>query len=733
MTLRCLSVEVAALPGSADDDPPPDTGPLQSAIGEMFPDSHIKVVAADDGAVTIVGEVECAQEIGPILDLAGKFYDNVVNRIQVASPQQVQMRLLIAEVAQGKLDGTGIKTSSDEPAVKSGERTEFRLFSDRNVVFGKVDNAEDVHGFVRALKQHGHAKILAEPTLVTFTGRPASMVVGGEFPIIIPGEQGTFSVEFREYGTRIECLPIVLGKNRVRLEVRPELSTLDYANGVVHRGFIIPGIIQHRLDTSIELQSGETYVAGLGAHSVKSPDRGSSLIENAWCSRMALACLPGLLPCTPCMPDQNLLHAMRAIAEHVEAEPTELIVMVTAELVEPLKPGLVKGTAGTGHRPLAHPQPAATPFDFDFDLTQAGAEMDADQPHAPAILLTPLDKCPGDKDCGDRPRVRLSEARVSTHPTQRLLFGVGVDSDCGLAGNIVVHESEEIGSACRDNCCVKSDRCQPGDAACCKQSVHVQQFDVDECGDEDTGECVESFIAQVLDSQMQYLEGMMRARLHHANELMEAKAAAESAFAKQKAEHFAEIMKLRVEHMGEIIALQETIWDSERRALSDRHRDAIDHERELAELRAKHVEELQSQRIAALESEVKSLRSQVGSNAAERVVQSPDDLNRQSSAARRSAFVELPIQVEELTSGRVRYSPVPPKPSDQAATTEPDDVVERVELMTPPIAATRPTATEIERLRVEVARLQALIEDLICLAPEALPSPKPQSPDNEDD
>lgn len=700
-------------PGAPDENTPLNDAPtpLLQKLSGLLPQIEIEI---DAGSKTDCPECR-------------------VNRIPVTGPQQVQMRLLVAEVAQGKLEGMGIRFSPDGPQGSTpDEPNQFKVSPDSSMAFGKVKNADELRGFLRALKQEGHARIIAQPTLVTFTGRPASMVVGGEFPIQFPDEHGKLVTEVREYGTRIECLPVVLGKNRIRLEVRPELSSLDFANGVLIRGFIVPGIMQRRIDTSIEVQSGETYVVGgLRHNTTGSASRGAELLERAWLTRTAIGtCLSGLFPSAPFIPDPNLIQATRAIAEQ-DKERKELIVMVTADLVDPLNPNARQENAEAEQLHFKRPQPVAIPS--DSELFQAGAEMDVDQPHAPAILLTPLGKAPGDKFCSDRPRVRLSEARVSTSPSQRILFGVGADSDSGLAGNIAVHESEEIGSACRDNCCVKSDRCQPGDAGCCRQTVHVQKLDDDECDDEEADECVESFISQVLQSQMQYLEGMMRARLHHEKELMEAKVAAESALAKQKAEHVGELMKLRVEHMAEILAVQESIWDSERKALSDRHRDAIDYERELAELRAKHVEELQTQRIAALESEVERLRGQADSGEPERVAHSSDDPGRQSRTTRRPVLVELPIHVEELASGRVRYSPIPPKPTDPATNTEPRDVLERVELTTPPIATTRPTPTEIERLRHEVARLHALIEDLICVAPEAPPSPQPQSPDDDDD
>lgn len=361
-------------------------------------------------------------------------------------------------------------------------------------------------------------------------------------------------------------------------------------------------------------------------------------------------------------------------------------------------------------------------------------QLDADQPHAPAVLLLGARTAPARPAGGECLTAHDVKVKVAEATDARLIFGTGVNSDCGILGNIVVCEARTQSGNCRGICCDSSEDDEDACPGTCKRPVRIQSVEPDDDDDDDDcDDAVESFISQVLQSQMQYLECMMRVRLQHEKDLMEAKGAAESAHAKQRAEHAEELMKLRLDHMAEILTMQEAVWETERKAMADRHRDALEHERELAELRTKHIEQLQSHRIAALESEVKLLRGQAGSSEPERVAHTPDDVGRQSSATRRPVLVELPIQVENLTSGRVRYSPVPPKPTDQVAATNPHSGLERVELTTPPISTSRPTPTEIERLRREVARLHALIEDLVCIAPEAPPSPKPQSSVEDDD
>jgi pilus assembly protein CpaC len=315
-----------------------DAGPLQQAVEDMFPDANVRAIPAGDGGVAIVGYVDNPQSITAILDLAEKFYPGgVINGLKAVGPQQVQLRVMIAEVNRTKLRSLGVNFFGTR-STTGGRTTYFDSivgglvtetadpnspigigfsFSDQsNILFGKLGQRHEFRAFIRALKEEGLAKIIAEPTLVTFSGRAASMVVGGEFPIVVPQQQGTFSIEFREYGNRLEFVPVVLGGGRIRLEVRPELSQLDYANGVAFQGFTIPGIIQRRVDTSVELNTGETFVA-------------AGLISREVSANTSKV---------PYIGDVPIVGAAFRTVSYTEVEK-ELVVVVTPELVEPLRPG----------------------------------------------------------------------------------------------------------------------------------------------------------------------------------------------------------------------------------------------------------------------------------------------------------------------------------------------------------------------------------------------------------
>jgi len=321
----------------------PDASPLKMTLANLYPDANIEVIPAGPEGVALVGYVDNPQAIGSIMDIAEKFYPGgVINGLKVVGTQQVQLRVLIAEVSRTKLRALGfnyvhfdhnsyfvssigglINVTSVNGGVPTG------TFSpENNILFGKVSNGDTFRGFIKALKTEGLVKIMAEPTLTTFSGRAAEMIVGGEFPIIVPGQQGTFSVEFRDYGNKLNFVPIVLGGGRIRLEVRPELSQLDYANGVQFQGFTVPGIQQRRVETAVELNTGETFVIG-GL---------LSTTDSATTNKV------------PYIGDIPLVGAFFRTVEY-QQEERELIVLVTPELVEPIRPN---------QRPCAYPGSEST-------------------------------------------------------------------------------------------------------------------------------------------------------------------------------------------------------------------------------------------------------------------------------------------------------------------------------------------------------------------------------------
>jgi pilus assembly protein CpaC len=115
-----------------------------------------------------------------------------------------------------------------------------------------------------ALQRNQLLKVLAEPTLVTVSGRAAYFQSGGELPILIPQSLGTVSVDFRKFGTQVDFVPIVLGNGNVRLEVRPRVSEIDNTIGVTLNGTTVPGFRTREVDTGVELKVGQTLaLAGL--------------------------------------------------------------------------------------------------------------------------------------------------------------------------------------------------------------------------------------------------------------------------------------------------------------------------------------------------------------------------------------------------------------------------------------------------------------------------------------
>ena len=114
----------------------------------------------------------------------------------------------------------------------------------RFIPFGVLGNKSSFTGFLQALRTEKLAKVLAEPRVTTLSGRPAYIISGGETPVLTSSGQGAPSVSYKQFGTVVNFLPIVLGNGKIHLEVRPELSDIDAAVGINIGGInptVIPG------------------------------------------------------------------------------------------------------------------------------------------------------------------------------------------------------------------------------------------------------------------------------------------------------------------------------------------------------------------------------------------------------------------------------------------------------------------------------------------------------------
>ena len=183
------------------------------------------------------------------------------------------------------------------------------------------DAKNQIGAVIKALQGKGVFQSLAEPNLIALNGKEASFLAGGEFPYPIPqGNFGAFTIQFKEYGVRLNFTPTVLGGDLINLKIRPEVSSLDFNNAVIIEGFRIPALSTRRAETEVELRDGQTFaIAGL--------------MNNTALSSMRK--VPGLGD----IPILGTLFKSRAY----QKDQSELVVMVTPIIVKRNAPGVSEG------------------------------------------------------------------------------------------------------------------------------------------------------------------------------------------------------------------------------------------------------------------------------------------------------------------------------------------------------------------------------------------------------
>jgi pilus assembly protein CpaC len=323
----------------------PGVSPLQRQIQTIFPGEDITANETAE-AVILTGHAsnnvvmlrvgEIAQAISPKA--------KVINMLQLPGgngSQQVMLQVRVAEVNRTALNqlgtalftgGTGykdvlVRTTTDQFPAPGFDvlRTEFvdgklvsssgeNTFSDFLNLF-LFSNKLNVGVLIKALQTGGHLQSLAEPNLIAYNGQEASFLAGGELPVpIVSGNSGNVSVEYKEFGVRLNFTPTIAG-DVIRLRVRPEVSALDFANGITIGGFRVPALITRRAQTDVELRDGQSFaIAGL-LNNVSQDTRQE-------------------IPLLSRLPVIGKLFKSKATTQ----DRTELMVLVTPRLVKPLNP-----------------------------------------------------------------------------------------------------------------------------------------------------------------------------------------------------------------------------------------------------------------------------------------------------------------------------------------------------------------------------------------------------------
>jgi len=307
-----------------------DLALLTEQLKQLFPNESITAYANGKNVV-LTGNVTNKDVIEKAVNVAAGYVDKkeeVTTLLQLgqgASSNQVLLRVRFAEVSRSAMTELGVnfaangakdgryfgRSTTQQFAAPSWDEQGRFVFSDfLNLFF--FDSKEQLAVVVKALSDKGLFQSLAEPNLVAESGKEASFLAGGEFPIPIAQGSGAnigVSVTYKEFGVRLNFTPTVNG-DRVHLKVRPEVSALDFNNSVVLAGFRIPGLSTRRTETELELANGQTFaIAGL---------MNNTMLQS-------LSKIPGLGD----IPILGYLFRSKA----AQKNQTELVVMITPEIL----------------------------------------------------------------------------------------------------------------------------------------------------------------------------------------------------------------------------------------------------------------------------------------------------------------------------------------------------------------------------------------------------------------
>ncbi len=305
----------------------PGVTTLQQNFQQLFAGENIQVSVTDE-AVILSGAVSSNDVMLRAGELAKAAMPklSVINMMELPSgspSKQVMLQVRFAEVNRNALQQSGLALFANRDNV-AGRVTTGQYpgptFADNDLEFSDFLNVflfsrtQGIGGVLKALQGRGFLQSLAEPNLIAYNGQEASFLAGGEIPIPLVSGLGQLSIQYKEFGVRLSFTPTIAG-DVIRLKLRPEVSTLDFTNGILLSGFRIPALNTRRAETDVELRDGQSFaIAGL-LNNLTQTDRQAV----PWLSRV---------------PILGTLFKSRAL----RAEQTELMVLVTPRLVRALDP-----------------------------------------------------------------------------------------------------------------------------------------------------------------------------------------------------------------------------------------------------------------------------------------------------------------------------------------------------------------------------------------------------------
>jgi pilus assembly protein CpaC len=270
---------------------------LSQKIHEVFPNENVHIDTSKD-VVIITGKISSAVVADKILEVVKGAAPKVTSMMEIPPPLtgEILLQVRFAEVDRsavtqlgfnilstgvgktigsittGQFGGTSPFTITDTFPIKAGGSSPNTFTATQTVT-----NALNIFLYnpnihlgtvIQALQSKNLLQILAEPNLMTESGKEASFLAGGEFPYPLVTSVGSgspaISVQFKEFGIRLSFTPILAADGTIHLKVKPEVSTLDFSNGVTISGFVLPALSTRRVESEMSLADGQTFaIAGL--------------------------------------------------------------------------------------------------------------------------------------------------------------------------------------------------------------------------------------------------------------------------------------------------------------------------------------------------------------------------------------------------------------------------------------------------------------------------------------
>jgi pilus assembly protein CpaC len=363
---------------------------LRRELRTEFPGQTLRV-SSENGLIFLRGSVKdlnSSDRAVQIASTAGKVVNLLYVDVPVAEPQ-ILLKVRFASVDRSMTKQLGINLFSTGAANSIGS-VSTQQFSPPGITLGSPASGStpatpttttlssllnlfifrpdlNLGATIEALQTSGVVQILAEPNVLTANGKQGSFLAGGEFPYPVVqgttggGGTGAVTIQFQEFGVRLNFIPTITPRGTIRLQVAPEVSSLDFANGVTISGFTVPGIDVRRVKTEVELSEGQSFAIG-------------GLLDNRDTKNFSKIPFLGDIPI--------LGKFFQSIS--INKTNTELIVIVTPQIVYPI--------------PATEPLPQLKypdkflPLNSNIPMTTPGPEVTGVKPPSPPRPTLPVEK-----------------------------------------------------------------------------------------------------------------------------------------------------------------------------------------------------------------------------------------------------------------------------------------------------------------------------------------------------